>query len=777
MNWRFTLIDRNGDEFIFDEPVGWDAAEFKVQRDPEGKHGIFFDFQNNDLEYRDEAYKMIKAEYEEYGIQGDMTIVIEEECNGDYEELYRGKVQFSDYKPECGGGDCVVKIPLETTSDLMTFRNRLDQKVDLLSTTAFDKTTVLPAYDKLGFDLELPSKGILLQNKAENDAVNATNCDIETDLILGYIEIGMKKTIAGEIGGFFFEPQPKYTMFTDVPPGWDVNFDLYSPIVNYSQEFGSAVKEVGSTPIETEYLIAGRVAAINTTISQLTLGFYKRDKDDNFTVLDGMVWIVPPSTGAPITPGNHFDFSRSYSDNLVLNEGDRLYLLIGCHPDEAIPHAQIADAFNISFDAGNYFRMNVISHTAASDTKAFMINEAISRVAEAITNDKIRAFSSYYGRTDSQPYSHASDGCGSLRGIAKGLFIRRQESRNGAAAMNVSMNDLWEGLEPIDHIGYGLEADPARPGYQRLRIENWKHFYSDEIVLECYNVARISKKVIEKEHYSTFSFGYQRWEAEEYNGLDEFLTKRVYRTTLSEIKNELSKLSKFIGSGYAIEITRRKKSDDSKDWRYDNENFIICLERHDGVSVRVELGNVTNDENIIDPDTLYNYRISPIRNALRWMDKILSTYRKMTPDSKIIFTDGDGNYQAKGIMTSTTCRWELNEIRENDDINIAVFAEAAKAKPILRPERDSFEYPMSVKEFKAVKAKPYGKIYYENEDCGPNQGWIDTINYKPEQGIAEFVIIPDLNFSASGSTSGRPGLLTESGFNITTEDGQNITTE
>ena len=143
------------------------------------------------------------------------------------------------------------------------------------------------------------------------------------------------------------------------------------------------------------------------------------------------------------------------------------------------------------------------------------------------------------------------------------------------------MKDVFEGVEPIHHIGFGIEDDPSRTGYKRLRVENWKHFYTDtgtsaDIIMNCIGVKNIERKIIEAKNYSTFQFGYEKYEAEQYNGLDEFLTKRIYRTTLNGLKNELNKISKFIASGYAWEITRRKNTD-SSDWRFDNDTFIVCL--------------------------------------------------------------------------------------------------------------------------------------------------------------------------------------------------------
>ncbi|MEO5888932.1 MAG: hypothetical protein ABIQ31_01705, partial [Ferruginibacter sp.] len=257
----------------------------------------------------------------------------------------------------------------------------------------------------------------------------------------------------------------------------------------------------------------------------------------------------------------------------------------------------------------------------------------------------------------------------------------------------------------------------------------------------CSDVGQITRKAYDKEVFSTFQFGYQKWEAEEYNGLDEFLTKITGRTTLNKIKNDLVKLSKWIASGYALEVTRRKGDDNTKDWRYDKETFIICCKRNGSNDIVVELGNVLDPENIIDPDTIYNYRISPIRNAMRWMNKIFESYRQFGGDCKLIFTDGDGNYFAKGQMDSTDCRQENGPIQENQTIDLSIYEDTDDAKPFLLPERVSFQYPMSSGDSRRIKANPYGLIYFSN-DCEEGYGYIDTINYVPEEGKATFSLIP-----------------------------------
>jgi hypothetical protein len=158
-------------------------------------------------------------------------------------------------------------------------------------------------------------------------------------------------------------------------------------------------------------------------------------------------------------------------------------------------------------------------------------------------------------------------------------------------------------------------------------------------------------------------------------------------------------------------------------------------------ALSVELGNVTNPVNIVDPDTLYNFRISPVRNAMRWMNKILASYRQFDANAKILFTDGDGNYFAQGEMTDTNCRLEAAALTENQTIDISSFAASADAKPVLFPERVTYTYPFTAQDYVNIKANPGGKIYFESlNDSG--YGWIDTIKWNPDDGTASFSLIP-----------------------------------
>jgi len=773
MRLQFELIDRFNNTTVIDEPQGWDAMEIELKRDLE-THGMFFDYQVNEFVFYGKARRIIEKEWNDYGIKGDITLVIKLRCGGfiswitgtiEYEELYRGKLLFGKYDQEKGETNS-IKIPVETTDDIMEFKNRYDQKVDVQSLVAFDKTTPLVPYANLQTQITLPSKGILIQNRAENktdivaDFAGDDECGEggDTGALQMLVEIPMSDTTISELGGFYFGTSPTSTQILNScspPPfsegdlegqgapaiGWFP--DAMSPIVNYAEgmpNFGQV-----TAPVETGLKLKGSIELKNCTARTIRFLLMRfRNGGDPDISLDGdheTIWEyhvqdTPAATASPYT----FYFDQTFTATIAVNPDDRFYMFMFINYGKTAGQFE-QTAFTLTFETGNYFYMKTLSKLPPTDSKVFMINEVISRVAEAITNDKIRGYSEYFGRTDSQPYAVAADGCGSLEALTQGLFIRRQENRipGKPFTFNISMQDIWKGIDPIHHLGMGIEADPNRPGFNRFRIEHWKHFYSNDVVMVLDNVQKIRTRTIENEHYSTFACGYDKWEAEEYNGIDECLTKRFYRTTFTQLKNELSKISTLIGSPYTWEVARRKSSD-SKDFRYDNDTFIICLKRNNTGGFEVEVPNITLPENIIDPDTFYNWRIRPVYNAMRWIDKLHSGYRPGSAPDKLFFMDGTGNYHAKGEMTSTDCKLENSPLEENIDIDETLFADPDQAMPKVRPERVDIEYPMSLKDFRKVKQKPYGKIVYTG--CESGEGWIDTLNYKPDEGMATFSLIP-----------------------------------
>jgi hypothetical protein len=235
--------------------------------------------------------------------------------------------------------------------------------------------------------------------------------------------------------------------------------------------------------------------------------------------------------------------------------------------------------------------------------------------------------------------------------------------------------------------------------------------------------------------YGTINVGYDKWEAEEYNGLDEMNTERQYRRNIDSNPSELDLMSDLISAGYTIEVTRRKNQTETgtSDWRYDDDLFIV--------NAVVEGGNLyayrgtTDAANMYSPSTRMNLRITPLRNLMRWFKSICAPTPLITNES-LIFTSGTGNYIAESRFADQ-CFVETGVVAENQTV---ISTDVADPTPIWKTEYVTFTAPFSMADFEDVKVNPYGAIRFRCSDTY-YIGNIVEINHDPNEGLAEFKLL------------------------------------
>lgn len=789
MRWYFSFIDKDGAITNIEEPIGWDASKLTLKRST--LHGIFYSFQQG-TPYTFMLQKggsILKEEYETNGTEGYMQLRVQVSCPSGTETVYIGRFDFRSY--EYISNECKINIQVVEDDDLTIWNNRSNQKVNLESTTAFDNTTSLTPYSGLHISMQLPPKSISVQDSANSGDIYTGirgnyygEEKVQTDdrLIAFFLPPFKMEGSIKEIGGFDFPTEIPNALFSGyyynermgtswgVPgswepisyipsgyQGWLKNYPrhLLTPIFNYDDTLGDNVfpsmsiniKGDISLHVTTNSLPAGYTNLIQDL--RLHLGIYRPSINatgwlsDNYSNWVFVDHLDTNGIGSPVNGGVASGGGTCHIDTTqTIYKGDMIYLFFSMQYDKAYNGVY---AFDMDFTTSN-FKISALSQYPATPAKVFMVNEAWSRISEAITNDKLRVKSNYFGRTDSQPYSSDADGCGSLEVLTTGGFIRQLQATRPSQPpiISLSIDDMIAGLNPIHNIGIGIEPDVDRGGtdYNRIRIENVDFFYQDDIIFSCPDVATITLKPNANEIYSTFEFGYQKWEAEQYNGIDEFLTKRIYRTTIEQNSNALQKVSIFIASGYAIEVTRRVASQSTKDWRFDNDTFIISVVRNDDGSFSVEQGGISSPSNIIDPATIYNFRISPIRNAMRWLKTVLTSYRSVDSSTSIYFTSGDGNFYASGKLGNSSC-WEEegDYTAENDRLNANIMVDTDSYRPKWYPELVTFDYPLDHEQYLAIKNHKYSRIEAYNEGIYV-QGWLQQLDWMPEQQTAKFILKP-----------------------------------
>lgn len=726
MEFRFYI---NGTEVS--EPVGFDATKIKLKRS-ENWHGVMSESSEETVEFYGSAFTILSALYAESGIDAVAVLKIEYYCNDELQESIEYNITFYEYEEFCGN-DCYCKVGIEKSGCYYQFVNGMETKVDLDALKAIDNTTDLADYEYLGKEIEVPSKTIVLKSNL------STSEEITEDISTDYNTYFSTGSTTGLSQVAFFLPYDLITLDeineTASDIDWSANFDsisdadiennytlknVSSPIQCTSNVFNISVKSSGSVIFTTS-------ASITNPASLATFNIFKMDSGGTRT----MVYQQTLSN-----TGSGFDYIYAWDvthlNTVTLNTGDFLYAYVFLNINRTTT-GTFTD-FITTHEIDNYFNIELASLCDPTNVKLYLVNETLSHISEYLTNNCLRVYSEYLGRTDSSPYNFAEDGCGGMLALTTGLFLRRIEDvkiGDEAPKFTLSFNDVINAVNAIYPIGFSIET---QGNDEIIRIEDWQYFYNDEVITDIGTVS-IRKTPNLKLHFKNFKTGYNKYEAEEYNGLDEFLTEREYTTTLINHNATLDKVCQFIASGYAIEITRRKGNVDSKDWRFDNDTFILALDRN-YTELAVEQGNIVNDANIVDASTILNYRISPARMAMQWF-KYLTTFLKTTKE--LIFSSGKGNTAAEGELVSV-CEIESGVISEKQNLTQPNFI--TDQTGIYLAELHTVEsVPFTFQQYKLLKANPHGLIAYK---CDTTQlyGWIQEVNYSFVDGAIDLSLIP-----------------------------------
>ena len=717
------------------EPIGFDATTMKLVRS-EKWHGVMAEFSKDNFEIygseHKETYKILKDLYDEFGIDAVATFRVEYNCSDEEPISREYSITFYESEWYCGE-NCYCVVGLQRIGCIYQLTNAMDTKVNLDTTLAIDGTTDLQPYGNLGTEILVPSKAVLFQDNAiaETDIIKDFATEVTTDYggtvtgsMLVEFFLPFDKTVLSELETFVTEMQwtnNNTSIDEDVREAHYIYKAKSNNIQCSSFDYDIILKSSGTlyidtfvtlSPINVKILLVRNRGATNTLLVDTSL----------------------TNTGS--TTNRVYSWNVDYSDTINLIEGDRIlaYILINAQKTTSGNF----DRIEITQNKDAQFKITSLSLCEDSTAKQYLINESISRVTEYVTNNCLKVYSEYLGRKDSQPFSFDNDGCGGMLSLTKGVFLRQLEKAKDTTAdliISLSFNDIMTSLSAIEQIGFSLEIIN---GEEVLRVENWDFFYNDTVVVDIGTVS-VQKKPNLKMHFKNYKTGYSKYEAEEYNGLDEFLTEREYATKLINHNETLDKVCQFIASGYAIEITRRKGNKDSKDWRFDNDTFIICLYRNVD-DLAVEQGNITNSENIISPETILNFRISPSRMAMNWF-KYATTFIKGVKE--LVFSSGKGNVTAKGELIND-CKLDLGVIQENQNIKEDNFLDDIEyfSKAELHTISD---VPFSFEQSKAIELNPHGLIKYSCDGVDYS-GWINKHEYSFAKGSADFELIPKVSF-------------------------------
>lgn len=758
--FRYTLSHATEGVYVLpSDPKGWDQAKFSITRSPK-YHGMNY-AQVVALSFICGSGKeFIDNVYNTYGIDEEIKISIEECCNPfvrktsasysedysddyekgaktiscDWEMMFEGVLDLKNIAISYDrGGETTVPIIEQGLNQ--KFISRADTKIDLFKNETIGGETIsdiTPPYD-----LNLHSKALSLVGTFDfADPIEQTVSNT-IDNVFKYLAIPL--FIESSEGDGFNSPLDSGSIFYNSDNANDLPF-LYQNVSAENQTINITSKFTGSIKFKTTELpYAEDVDTLAIVYGTSPAEFF-----------GGTYIELQPSRTIVYAIGETFEYNSDYSGTITLAPGQKIWILIRQYPPLTVSPSNTTTAFEFSF-ANVKVSISSISIALPSVCKAQYIYETFSKIAESILDIPDPVRSSYYGRIGATPYEEEENGCGSFAAITSGVMIRQYPSSGlTPRGIEVSLNEMFDTADAIDNIGVGFERIS---GEYKLRIEPKKYFYNDVEILKLDHVPQIKISVAQEYAYNDILIGFEKWQVNSINGLDEYCSKSQYTNGMKSVTQNLEKLSPIIGSAYVLEQIRRKPYNETAttDTDYDNDNFIIALNRsvgYDGSPIGLDVAekdeNFSVVENVISPETTYNLRYTNSKNMLRNMPSVSPIITKYS-GRPVKFTYGEGN---KFIITKDNIEcpsyFNGNQLSGSQDI----IWDSCGEYPLFVAEILDFQYPITRSDYFKLKdsfenplsATHNGYITISNEE-ETFKGYLLDMQYSQISGLTTFKLL------------------------------------
>jgi hypothetical protein len=730
MIWQFSLVDITNMSVIVDEPVGWDGIACNFTRNLT-HHGIFTNVTTNSFEWVEDAYDLLLAEYQMNGANGSMDLLIEYQCaEGDTLTTYfRGKFDFNTFERQCLDY-CFIKCDVTATKCTDIFLSRMGQDVNVQSTQNFDGDAIAPMTFTT---LNIEGQDIFVQNKADND--NGDNF------------VGLTLDSSNTTGTRYYDI-PILLPNNPIMEFGDFNVNNVSPSIVAKNEGIDNISFPMSGSDFSQYFnfIYLYQPAVDDCVSNID---YTWRTKGNFNITpnyNGSIEItlraiqVNPFTGPAISLGTTIiatgvTLTNGVQTTIAFDETNSSSFTNGTPFDfvafyfhleilKTSASALDQNAISIDYDSGsvNYFNMEANSACDETTTDSVSLPDLLEWLPTAYYSSECPQL---------QIESELRD-CLARYSITKGSFLRNVIEPS-VPQLFTSFEFMFDNCRKIFNIGWGFDNNETE-----LLIGNINDFYLGSVVADVGLVNKATFTTAKDLIYGTITIGYNKWEAEEYNGLDEMNTERQYRRNINSNPSELDLMADIISAGYTIEVTRRKNqaATGTSDWRYDDDLFIINTFEDEG-QLYAYRGVDLSPAFVYSPATRMNFALTPVRNLMRWFRTLAAPTPTVTNES-LKFTSGTGNFRAGGQMT-TSCPVEDQQIFENSIINSTLF-QSGYINPIWKTIYATFEAPLSMVQFEAIKTNVYGAIRFR---CGNDLylGNIVTLSHEPNTGLASFKLL------------------------------------
>lgn len=704
-----------------DEPIGFDNLKTTMQRHE--YHGMGAEVSLDNLEFYGKAFDVISAAY-----TANIDSEVLYEVYADAELLYRGQIDLSTYNEKKGDYQS-VSVKAGEIGIKTTFNNRTETAIDLSAPKTIDGLNV---ESPLWQQLHIPLKHLLYTNNVRivNPLLVDSNQEYQHqgvvfDIDTPYIFLPFGDTRANEFGTLTF-PIASYNTddITAVAP-------QYTPDSDHDAKFGQNTE----AKVDARFIITAQTSTTSFEYNPTGNFYYRLCITDGSTTLKGEQLSIPLiSIGRD--SGKQFHMDCSVSGTLSASNNIKVYLEIsyGEVPEYTRPYRRMQ--CDLTLERGTFFKMTMydtITEEEPVNADMLLVHDALNVVSHAISENALAVRSEWY-RTPISKWESGTLGGGALKALTngykiRGLFTDGENERN----MPLSFKDLITSLDALDCIGWGFSTEGNDTC---VRVERWDWFYKTNVVLTLTNIAEMQIEVYPDSIFNEFRIGYKKYATvDQYNSIESPHGTRTFANGIKAVSKSKACECEFIADNYAIEETRRAKlqKGETEETTYDENIFVFeLLKLRDVYYID---SSAIDAENVGRASEFINAKLTPRHMASRWRSYLFST-NNTTP---FRFQTGEINYKAsfqvraeEGSRTnpiqSLRNFYTSSPQAENDDITYT--------HAIFKAEKITFSYPLTIAQYKAVKANPYGLI-----SANGLLGWILDFKYSFANGMADFTLI------------------------------------
>lgn len=746
---RFKLSNVISGTIVIDQPGGWRDAKFESKRGK--RHEIETDY-ISDLRFAKEARKFILDIENTQGVNAEINFIFETSKDKvNFTEQYRGLLDLSELR-EFNERAKFIECPITQVSFKSLFKKRAKDKINLNDRVGIDGNAIASYPNNV---IQNTGRALLQEYDGEYSnefpSLNKTTIILNDDDDLNgesaFYNLGFGKTNVNEL---------------EVFAGLTIGTDPISVI---------EAPHDGVYTIALNYQASINVQCFRTNIIGLPVTPSSYTFDLRWQIDDGPVTITNQTVLNSSSVNVTTNYSAILNQAITLQQGQKLFIYGRIFVDIG---GQGAIYYEVN-NTGGHMSIEAVTTFRATQTKSYLIHEAFSIIVDSITGGDKAFYSEYLGNLNTPFQSYVNNGEWSFLSVCSGYDLREIDRD-----YSISFDELFDAINAITPICLSFETIGSK---EVVRIEHVSYAF-DQTVLDTYNVGYINREVDKSQFFNVIESGFNKWEAENVNGLNEPNGKRQYSTALKTVGEEYKITTSFIAASQVMEVTRRKSDEKTTDTQHDKNIFLLCVKRTLSGNQPVELNLLENDENftsvtgIIEPSTVVNLRISPTMNMLRHGILINSGLIKY-PGTDYKLTSSEGNIT---METQAIGNWagdyNLQLLSEGQDI-IWTYDERQETVPLFSGNILKCRVPMSFTSYVAIKNNVKDsngklarhKLIQVTDGTVTKAGWIIKAEYDHSDEPVAILTLKESNNSIFGiSTQPIEFIINENGLFWQTED-------